>query len=199
MMPTAQIIILNGTSSAGKSTIAKALQNILDQPYLHIGIDSYIFAMPRRYLNLPLWSEIQEYIYTGDEITGIKFGNLGHALFAAMHESVAGLARAGFGVIVDHVLLDDALLQNCRETLAGLPVWFVGVCCPLSVLEQRERERKDRTLGQARAQFNTVHAGKRYDIEVDTSVSTAEECAALVKARMGRGTPPDAFHHPPAL
>ena len=45
-MPPGQIILLNGTSSAGKSTIAKQLQAVLPQPYLHTGIDHFLAAAP---------------------------------------------------------------------------------------------------------------------------------------------------------
>ena len=34
-----KIIYLNGPSSSGKTTLAKALQESLEEPYLHIGID----------------------------------------------------------------------------------------------------------------------------------------------------------------
>ncbi len=193
MTSAGQILILNGTSSAGKSTLAKALQEVLDPPHLHIGIDTYIFALPQRYLRPPLWSEIQEYVYHDDALVAVRFGDLGHQLFAAMHESVAGLARSGFSVIVDHVLLDDVILRDCVETLADLPVWFVGVRCPMHVVEQREQDRADRTLGQARAQSHTVHAGKTYDVEVDTALLSPEECAAQVVARIEGGDPPDAL------
>ncbi len=193
MTSAGQILILNGTSSSGKSTLAKALQEVLDPPHLHIGIDTYIFALPQRYLRPPLWSEIQEYVYHDDALVAVRFGDLGHQLFAAMHESVAGLARSGFSVIVDHVLLDDVILRDCLNTLADLPVWFVGVRCPMYVVEQREQNRADRTLGQARAQSHTVHAGKYYDVEVDTSLLSPEECAAQVVARIDSGDPPDAL------
>ena len=36
------IIYLNGPSSAGKSTIARALQERLPEPYLHVSIDALI-------------------------------------------------------------------------------------------------------------------------------------------------------------
>ena len=66
----ANIIILNGTSSAGKSTLAKALQAKLDTPYLHAGIDNYIFMLPKQSLNPPLWSEIFRYVYTPEGAIG---------------------------------------------------------------------------------------------------------------------------------
>jgi chloramphenicol 3-O-phosphotransferase len=36
-----KIILLNGTSSSGKSTLAEALQSVLDEPYLHIDGDFF--------------------------------------------------------------------------------------------------------------------------------------------------------------
>ncbi|WP_425264034.1 phosphotransferase-like protein, partial [Vibrio parahaemolyticus] len=42
------VIILNGASSSGKSSIAKELQSILPRNYLHIGIDTFISMMPEK-------------------------------------------------------------------------------------------------------------------------------------------------------
>ncbi|MBI5667052.1 MAG: AAA family ATPase [Chloroflexi bacterium] len=154
------IILLNGTSSSGKSTLAKALQNTFDTPYLHVGIDTFIFMLPKAYLNPPLWYTVFEYHWQPDGSLIITTGPLGHQLMAAMHEAIAGLARAGFNIIVDHVMLEAAWLDDCVRLLRDFDVTFVGVRCRLAVVEQREWERKDRTLGQAKAQYSVVHAGK---------------------------------------
>jgi chloramphenicol 3-O phosphotransferase len=69
----------------------------------------------------------------------------------------------------------------------------VGVKCPLEVLEAREKSRRNRTLGQARAQYPIVHAHTIYDLEVDTSLLSAEECAQSIKDRVGSNSPPTAF------
>lgn len=47
----AQIIYINGPSSSGKTTLAKALQHEFDQPFLHIGIDRVIGMMPEKLNN----------------------------------------------------------------------------------------------------------------------------------------------------
>ncbi|TIU81251.1 MAG: chloramphenicol phosphotransferase, partial [Mesorhizobium sp.] len=48
-------------------------------------------------------------------------------------------------------------------------------------LEARESARADRLPGLARWQFERVHRGIRYDIEVDTSILTAQECALRIQ------------------
>lgn len=43
---TTQVIVLNGGSSSGKSGIARCLQAVLPDPWLSIGVDTLIEAMP---------------------------------------------------------------------------------------------------------------------------------------------------------
>jgi chloramphenicol 3-O phosphotransferase len=184
-MTTGEIIILNGTSSSGKSSIVKVLQEILDEPFLDAGIDKFIWMLPRRYLNQPLW----------DEVLGLatEAGPVGHRLMSGMHNTIAALSRAGNNVVADHVLVERPWLEECARLFSQLPALFVGVRCPLDVLVQREAARKDRTLGQARAQFPLVHAHGVYDLEVDTSLDSAETCALQIKRRLEDSRAPDAF------
>jgi chloramphenicol 3-O phosphotransferase len=185
-----RIILLNGTSSSGKSTLAKALQAALPDPWLVIGIDTFVFALPKRYLYPPHWSEVFDYVRPDGATDGpftIRTGPLGQDLVAGMHRSVAAIASSGVSVIVDHVLLETAWLDACRTLWADLDWLFVGVRCPLAVVEERERDRGDRTVGQAAAQFAVVHEERDYDIEVDTSMLSPEEAAAAIIEVLDRG------------
>ncbi len=80
MVNPGKIIILNGTSSSGKTCIVRVLQNILDEPYLEAGIDKFIWMMPPRYLERPLW----------DDVLGLAdhAGAAGHTLVAGMHQAI---------------------------------------------------------------------------------------------------------------
>jgi chloramphenicol 3-O phosphotransferase len=179
------IIILNGTSSSGKTSLVRALQDLLDEPFLDAGLDRFLWMLPARYLRPPLW----------DEVLGraVSAGPEGHRLVSGMHQAIAALSRAGCNVVADHVLVEPRWLEECSLLFADLPAYLVGVRCPLAVLEERERQRKDRTLGQARAQFCRVHAHGLYDVEVDTSLLSPEACALRVRARLDDGTGPVAF------
>jgi chloramphenicol 3-O phosphotransferase len=65
------------------------------------------------------------------------------------------------------------------------------VHCPLAVAERRERERGDRIVGTARGQHALVHTFRKYDVDVDTSVATPQECEEAIltglDARFGDG------------
>lgn len=179
------IVVLNGTSSSGKSTLAKALQRALPDPYLHLGIDTVVFALPGRWLNPPLWHEVFTYRGADPELE-ITAGPLGDRLVTALHRMVASVAAEGWGVLVDHVLLDRGWVADAGTAFRPHPVLSVGVRCPLDVVVRRERDRRDRTIGQARAQFDVVHRYARYDVQVDTSTADPETCAAVVVDAMAR-------------
>lgn len=180
-MTKGTIIILNGASSSGKTTLVKALQGRLDEPYLNAGLDSFLWMLPTRYLDRPLW----------DDVLGLAVvaGLTGHQLVLGMHRAIAELACAGNNVLADHVLVDPTWMADCAMVFADMPAWLVGVRCPLPVLEARERSRGDRTLGQAAAQYSLVHAHGLYDFEVDTSRLSPDACATAISEILATGAP----------
>jgi chloramphenicol 3-O phosphotransferase len=175
-MTPGTIIILNGASSSGKTSLLEVLQERLAEPYLNAGIDKFIWMLPERYLDRPLW----------DDVLGLatKAGATGHTLFSGMHHAIAALARTGNNVLADHVLVEPAWVDECIELFTDLPAYLIGLYCPLEVLEAREKARKNRTLGQARAQFGIIHQHCRYDLEVDTSIHCSETCAEKIMERL---------------
>jgi chloramphenicol 3-O phosphotransferase len=179
------VLILNGTSSSGKTSILKELQNILSEPFIDAGIDKFIWMLPQRYLDRPLW----------DDVLGLatSAGETGHRLFSGMHHTIAALSAAGNHVIADHVLVEPSWVTECARLFHNLPAYLIGIKCPLEVLEQRERDRKDRTLGQACAQFGVIHRDVTYDLEIDTSTQTVTESALTIKTWLETQPQPAAF------
>ena len=106
----------------------------------------------------------------------------------ALSRAIASFADQGFDLIVDGVLpyghpesIADALSVFRRHSLC-----YIGVHCDLDVLEQRESERADRNEGWARRQYQDVHAGAAYDVEVDTTTTGADENAGRVARYLAR-------------
>lgn len=133
-------------------------------------------------------------------------------LFAALYESVAAHSRLGLNVVMD-VGHHDAysrplrILPDCARRVAGLPVMFVGVRCPVDVVW----ERREATWGQVRGEVDAgvmssvhfgveaVHALGGYDLEVDTSVLDPAECAEVIRKRLVDGPPGSRFAELAAL
>ena len=184
-----RIILINGTSSSGKTTLVRKLQGTLPDLWLEMGIDRFAYALPGRVQGQLTWPQLFRYVRPDGRSDGpfsIETTPLGNRFISGMHATAAALADVGLNVIVDHVILERAWLEECARLWAKLDVLFVGVRCPLEVVLRRELEREEaRTHGQAEAQFEVVHRWAGYDIEVDTSVLTPGEAVARIIAAFG--------------
>jgi chloramphenicol 3-O phosphotransferase len=199
-----RLILLNGPSSSGKTSLAEALHKRLDETYYRASIDTFVHNMLDRErhiaFNPPDASTALQGFYLRTVVEGghrslvLNTGPLAKRFIFGMHAAVAAFVSAGNNLIFDDVLYDPAYLENYLRVLEGIEVLFVGVCCPLDVLEQRERQRGDRAIGHARGHYGLVHAHHIYDIEIDTSVVSPEDGAEQIKSRL-YGDAPFAFRH----
>lgn len=182
-MPTrSRIVLLNGVGSAGKTSIAKALQAITRVPYLHVAMDDFLEMLPEAYQDHPESFRYQALVEDGQPSIAIDAGPVGESVMRGLRAAVAALAQECYNLIVDDVLFGEAGgVADYRHRLAAHDLVVVGIHAPLAVLEARERARGDRLIGLARWQFPRVHADVAYDLEVDTSRATAEDCARAIK------------------
>jgi chloramphenicol 3-O phosphotransferase len=156
------IVVLNGAPRSGKSSIARVMQKTFDGIWMNIGVDIARAMTP---------PAVQPGI-------GLRPGEPDHPatrdvprLYAALWESVAAHERLGLNVVVDCGIYEPATAADAKRRLAGLPVTWVGVRCPLDVLEAR---------GGRQRWHDAVHTQLRYDLEVDTAVLSPDECAAKI-------------------
>lgn len=215
-MTQGTVVLLNGTSSSGKTSIARALQGSMDEPYLHTGIDEYSPHIPAKFTTVsggtaPTISEyftlvyrdppvriveqtpVGERVYGDGVVVDVRTGPEGLKLRFAMYAGIAAIAAAGVNLVVDEVIHERQVLGAAVDALAGTDVLFVGLRLPLAVAEQRERDRGDRGAGGARLFYDRVHAHGIYDFEVDTSSASPEECALAIKDVLRHGQPGHAF------
>ncbi len=183
-----QIIYLNGPSSSGKTTLAKALQHAFDEPFLHVGIDKIIGWMPEKVNDWtgggasPMgysWKESEDEF--GALVQELQVGPYAKKIAETFREIVLRLAQMGHNLIIDDVSFGKQEIDIWKELLQGFPVLWVGVNAPLSILEEREKERRNRILGSARGQFGKVHVDAVYDLEVDTHQVSYEEIMETIK------------------
>ena len=154
-----QIILLNGPSSSGKSTLSKALQRLIEEKrgetYAIISIDDF--------MKLALDETIYE-----DDVFEIS-GDMCLAALEALKTSP--------GVIIDHVITSQRIFCQLMDMLGQYPIHQVHVSCPLEVLLEREHARKNRCLGSAESSYTYLFPQEGYHMTVDTSVMTPAECS----------------------
>ena len=173
-----QVIVLNGGSSSGKSGIARCLQAVLPDPWLVLGVDMLIQALPA---SSPTSATGIEFAPDGEIVVGPEF----RALEAAWMAGVAAMARAGARIIVDDAFLGAAASQQrWQRALDALQVLWAGVRCDSGVAAGREIARGDRVIGMAASQAELVHRGVAYDVQVDTTHTEALDCAREIAARV---------------
>ena len=184
MTGSSRIILLNGVGSAGKTSIAKALQSILDDPYLHVQMDVFLNMLPERFQD-HLDSFSYEVLHDrGKPYITIHSGPVGERTLRGMRHAVAAMAAQGNNLIIDDVLIGIEKIEYA-QLLRPFGFYLVGVFASLNVLEARERQRGDRLIGLARWQFDKVHHDMVYDSEVSTDAASPLECAQQIINSLG--------------
>lgn len=160
------IILINGASSAGKSTLAREVQAQADVPLLHFTFDLFIDGniLPREQLRSGRfqWHTIRSTVF--------------HGYRRCLH----ALASSGNALVVDHIVETQDEMLELLDLFADLDVFFVGLHCSLAELERREKARGDRQGGDARHDLQTVHTFGEYDLELHSDRATVAENATML-------------------
>ena len=176
-MEKGNIIILNGVSSAGKTTLAKTLQDRLSSPYFHMDVDVFCLMAPEKF-------NIEDY-------------SVQHKFVSNMFHAVKLFSDMCFNLIVPCIFLEydenADFLKKCVTLLHSYPVLFVHVKCPVDELRRREKERGDRTIGDAEDMLSALVPKDIYDIEVDSYNFSKEECADKIIDRLNSSDKCTAF------
>ena len=180
MNPTA--IILNGASSAGKSSIARELVPLLGKDTISTGFDDVLLRSRAAKKGL-----LQRFLRQRDPNERIN-------VFRQLHAEVLHHLEQGKHVVVDTSIMESAAVEDLAKKLASHRAYFIGVKPPLSVSERWEKESGDRPIGQARKHYDLVHRYGEYDLVLDTSKMTPAEAAQLIVAHADEQLPAALAH-----
>ncbi|BCK00674.1 phosphotransferase-like protein [Anaerocolumna chitinilytica] len=157
-----RIILLNGPSSSGKSTLSSNLQALIkdknSEEYAIISIDDF------------LKMSTKEVIYEEDVFD----------ISSKLCDKSIELLRLNQGIIIDHVITSERIYKHLIESLKLYDIYLVHVTCPLLELKRREEERRNRCLGSAEASYEYLFPKEGYDLTVDTFASSAKECSLQI-------------------
>ena len=164
-MPSGRLVLLNGPSSAGKTTLAKAVVGRLRSPWLLLPMDLFHQIRTR----------------PDADLTDRQWQDVFHRTRAAYHRALVGAAACGCDVLGDHVLSEPWRLDDLLRLSGGLDVLLVHVTCEPAELVRREKARGDREPGTARTQQRLVFAHGDCDPTVDTTHGPDEPTAAVLE------------------
>ena len=164
-MPSGRLVLLNGASSSGKTTLATAVAGRLRTPWLVLPVDLFHQVRTR----------------PDADLTDRQWQDVFHRTRAAYHRALVGAAACGCDVLGDHVLSEPWRLDDLLGLSVGLDVLLVHVHCDPRELLRRERARGDREPGTARTQQRLVFAHGDCDLTVDTTHGPDEPTAAVLE------------------
>lgn len=166
-------MLLNGSPSAGKTTLASAIQEAADWPIFHRSLDHFLAGYSRhsRKVDRSLFEKV---------LTGYV-------------HSLAALVRAGCDVVAEAVIIPERL-GLYTDALKEVPVLLVGVRCSLETAVARELARTERTPVELDVPwFESVHHVP-YDAEVDTTDNPSPDALASALLHLYASPPePRAF------
>ncbi len=181
------IIILNGPSAVGKSSLVKAFLARQRDLWLHAGIDQlYVGVIPPVWLDdapehasvMTIKSSVDD---LGFPVVKAVFGPKGFQVVQGMHRAIAAYAAMGNSVIVDYIAYESSWVEDFLRVTEGIPLVWVRVSAPLETIEARERARGTSPIGHARSHYESIHKGIDYSFCIDVDPSSPEEAAVQLE------------------
>lgn len=197
MSAPGRIVILNGAPRSGKSSIARAIQHTFSGIWLNHGVDAFMATLPQ-----PLQPGIG--LRPGGERPDLEPAV--KRLYGTLFDDIAAKARTGVNVVADLGIHEGyskplGILGEAVRRLEGLAVLFVGVHAPIETIMARRNA--DPQGGYYAAGPGVPEPVRRwqeamarpglYDLELDTSVLTPEQAAAVISRTLENPPAPSAF------
>lgn len=166
----ARIIMLNGTSSVGKTTLVAELRPLLPDTFCYYASDQLADEGFRPIAPDARWH--------GRE-----------AFFDGYHRSIAAFASAGLDMLVEHIVEKPSWRADLDRLFLPFDVFWVGLFAPMEEVERRERARGNRTISEAREHSGT-HDHCTYDFTISTTQPAGAVAAQVIRAWHARSTQP---------
>ena len=157
-----RVLLLNGPSSAGKSSIARELKKLLESEGRSasvVSLDDHMRLSPG------------ERIWEDD-------------VFEVMPEMCRAVERAleeNRTVIVDHVITSERIWAALAAAAAEHGMKNVLVSCDAALLHQREAARGDRFPGSAEESLRYLYPKEGYDLIIDSGKTDPAASACLIR------------------
>lgn len=177
-MTVPDLILLNGASSSGKTSVSKCLQELLlPRIYLGYSIDNILYSLPPSALKR---------MTSGQDISDLDYSKLVHSYYESAHT----LLSSGNFLVMDDAVTEPEIARKLETRFADFRMLTVGLHCSLEALKARELARGDRTIGEAEWQFPQVHRHLKYSLEIDSTQASPEALSRQIMDFIAKNTAP---------
>ncbi len=213
-MANGQIIIVNGTSGAGKTTTITKFAERADEAYMMFGIDQLMGQLlPVKFSGFGARATEGMHFVPNDpndpdSPLHAEFGDVAQKALSAFHDMIVAASRAGQNVIADHIMfLEPPVLQDCIWRLKDVPVLYVAVKPPreIPIARQATREvdlpeqyaeelgedaRKEIARSMERMAgwfYDAAYENDCYDLVIDSDKYSPDEVCEQIEQRLAEG------------
>ncbi|HUC25306.1 MAG TPA: hypothetical protein VMA73_21580 [Streptosporangiaceae bacterium] len=187
------VLFVNGASSAGKTSLIRAVQDLLRLPYLHVGLDHFFASVPEpwggggpgRYAGQGFAYQACEPSADALPRTAITVGPTGAAMYAAYRRSLVTLLENGCKLAIDELLLSEKIGADYLALLAPYDVQFVLMTAGPDCLEERCAARNYQPGFGRWSLIAASHLPHDYHQAFDSEQITTQTCAATIAASWG--------------
>ena len=196
-MSKGTLIVLNGGPSAGKNTLGEALQSVLEQPYVLLGIDAFFQAFPPEQKDdatlRPEYYAVEYPHHDGRGHFRVTPGQIWDRVTYGRYRAVVALLEYGLNVISDEIFWKREWLLEAARLFTSQRAYLFGVTVSEEEAERRHIARGRSGPGWYRDSAHVAHRDAVYDLNIDTTGRTAVACASEIKAALDSGLEPTAF------
>ncbi len=175
-------LVLNGTSSAGKTSIVNILlEKIKGSDIFALSIDTFVDMLPQRFVGKANEASRGFQFYPENGALNIRVGDLGNLIIKQMHKVAKDLLLSGSSVVLDHVVLTESwarTLYDLRKT--GANIIYVLITGDIHKLEKREKARSNRFIGLAKGLKHVEGKIENYDLVIDTTLHSPNKAAKMI-------------------
>ena len=158
------IVILNGVSSSGKTSLARVIQNRSPIPFYRLDIDDFILMSPEKFNDYENGDYSVQYAFASKFFYVVKL-----------------YSDLGFDLVVPCMIFKSSeALENYKSLLNGYPVLTVNIICPEDELQRRELARGNRKTGSSSEQLKLLETDFDNGLTVNNYTNTNEECADTI-------------------
>jgi len=139
------LILVIGTSSSGKSTLARKLQNSLPGYWHYISLDMCFSGVPAAYgggVNGPLSKRGFHYA-NKDSDAKIVYGNIGERILQAMIDGALAMTNYDINILFDDMLIDTHHAELWKSALSHIDHIVVRTTANQNILLARDKQRNN--------------------------------------------------------